>query len=117
MALYLRSVRKKSLHVIVRLALDRPDVFGLLLERVDVHHPAKYLGINFPPAASHSVRVVMEPAKPNFAFGPQASFFLSGGGRHMLMCACHCAMLKGILWSRSFQLEFFGAVYMTPISL
>src|SRR6266436_7448292 len=44
MALYLRSVRKKSLHVIVRLALDRPDVFGLLLERVDVHHPAKYLG-------------------------------------------------------------------------
>ena len=73
--------------------------------------------MNFPPAASHASLVVIEPARPNFAFGPQASFFLSAGGRHMLMWACHCAMLSGMRWSSSFQLAFLGAVYITPISL
>ena len=36
-----------SVHVIVSLALNRPDIFRLLLEGIHVHHPAKYLRHEF----------------------------------------------------------------------
>ena len=36
-----------SVHVTGGLALDRPDVFRLLLKRIHVHHPAEYLRHEF----------------------------------------------------------------------
>jgi len=36
-----------SVHVIGGLAFDRPDIFRLLLKRIDVHHPAEYLRHKF----------------------------------------------------------------------
>ena len=36
-----------SVHVIGGLAFDRPDIFRLLLKRIDMHHPAEYLRHEF----------------------------------------------------------------------
>src|SRR5207244_12653732 len=73
--------------------------------------------MNFPPAASQSALLEIDPARPNLGFTPHASCLFSLGGTHMFTCACHCAMLRGIRLSSSFQWAFLGAVYMTPISL
>src|SRR5947208_12845945 len=44
-----------------------------------------------------------------FRSKPHASCLFSWGGTHMFTCACHCAMLRGIRLSSSFQLAFLGA--------
>src|SRR5438094_283126 len=63
-------------------------------------------GTIFPSAASHSALVEIDPARPNLGFKPHASCLFSLGGTHIFTCACHCAMLRGIRLSSSFQLAF-----------
>src|SRR5438132_11759988 len=76
----------------------------------------KICGMNFPPAASQSALVEIDPARPNLGFTPHASCLFFGRNTHV-----HVRMPLGDAernrLSSSFQLAFLGAVYMTPISL
>src|SRR5437899_9719374 len=74
-------------------------------------------GMNFPPAASHSSCVLIEPAKPNFGDFPNISSRLLSGGLNRFTCWCHCATLKGTRLSNSYSENRAGAVYMAPINL
>ena len=50
-----RGRDRNSVHVMVRLALDRPYIFRLLLEGIHVDHPAEYLRHEFPSGGLTSV--------------------------------------------------------------
>src|SRR6476620_9268759 len=70
-----------------------------------------------PPAASHSAWVET-PSGPKtgrpFFLVCHADSSLPLGGRHQLMCLCHCATLRGTRLSRSFSENRLGAVYIAP---
>lgn len=93
--------------------LVRPDLFRLLLERIDVEHPAEDLRVEAP-AGAVALRFRRDGAFEAEAGPPTWVRSALRGGKQRFTWACQRATLSGTRSSSVCSLYPFGAVYMAP---